>query len=82
MVLGHPPLYAPGDISMSEAVSTTHQALSQAQRALRHEGEDIADERLPLSVGKHAQADGDVREGSSAGLAAWFRLAGGGHRPM
>jgi hypothetical protein len=31
VVLGHPPpLYTPGDISVSEALSTAHQALSQA----------------------------------------------------
>jgi hypothetical protein len=42
VVLGHPTPYAPGDISVSEVVSTTHQALSQARRALHHEGEDLA----------------------------------------
>jgi hypothetical protein len=42
VVLGHPTPYAPGDISVSEAVSTAHQALSQAQRALHREGEDLA----------------------------------------
>jgi hypothetical protein len=36
VVLGHPPLYAPGDISVSETVSTAHQALSQAQHVLRY----------------------------------------------
>jgi hypothetical protein len=30
VVLGHPTPYVSGDISMGEAVSTTHQALSQA----------------------------------------------------
>jgi hypothetical protein len=30
VILGYPPLHAPGDISVSEAVSTVHQALSQA----------------------------------------------------
>jgi hypothetical protein len=30
VVLGHPAPYAPGDIFVSEAVSTAHQALSQA----------------------------------------------------
>jgi hypothetical protein len=50
VVLGHPPLYAPGDISVSEAVSTAHQALSQAQCVLRREGEDLADERNRLQL--------------------------------
>jgi hypothetical protein len=50
VVLGHPPLYAPGDISMSEAVSTAHQALSHAQRVLRREGEDLADEHRHLQL--------------------------------
>jgi hypothetical protein len=35
---------------VSEAVSTTHQALSQAQRILRHEGEDLAGERHRLQL--------------------------------
>jgi hypothetical protein len=48
VVLGHPPLYAPSDISVSEAVSTAHQALSEAQRVLRREGEDLADEHRCL----------------------------------
>jgi hypothetical protein len=48
VVLGHPPLHAPGDNSVSEAMSTSHQALSQAQRVLRREGEDLADERCRL----------------------------------
>jgi hypothetical protein len=38
VVLGHPTPYAPGDISVGEAVSTAHQALSQAQRILHREG--------------------------------------------
>jgi hypothetical protein len=50
VALGHPPLHAPGDISMSEAVSTAHQELSQAQRVLRREGEDLADERRSLQL--------------------------------
>jgi hypothetical protein len=48
VVLGHPPLYASGDISVTEAVSMTHQALSQTQCVLRREGEDLADERRRL----------------------------------
>jgi hypothetical protein len=39
-----------GDISVSEAVSTAHQALSQAQRVLRRKGEDLADERRRLQL--------------------------------
>jgi hypothetical protein len=50
VVLGHPTPYALGDISMSEAMSTAHQALSQAQRVLRGEGEDLADERRRLQL--------------------------------
>jgi hypothetical protein len=50
VVLGHPTPYAPGDISVSEAVSMAHQALSQAQCVLRHEGEDLADERRRLQL--------------------------------
>jgi hypothetical protein len=38
VVLGHPTPYAPGDISVGEAMSTAHQALSQVQRVLHHEG--------------------------------------------
>jgi hypothetical protein len=43
VVLGHPSPYASGNISVSEAVSTAHQALSQAQHVLHCEGEDLAD---------------------------------------
>jgi hypothetical protein len=53
VVLGHPTPYAPGNISVGEAVSTAHQALSQAQRVLHREVED-------LSMGKHAQEDDSV----------------------
>jgi uncharacterized protein (DUF3084 family) len=50
IVLEHPTPYAPGDISVGKVVSTAHQALSQAQRILHREGEDLADEchRLQL----------------------------------
>jgi hypothetical protein len=44
VVLGHTTPYAPGDISVGEAGSMAHQALSQAQRILQREGEDLADE--------------------------------------
>jgi hypothetical protein len=50
VVLGHPTPYAPGDISVSEAVRTAHQELSQAQRVLHREGEDLADERRHLQL--------------------------------
>jgi hypothetical protein len=50
VVLGHPTPYTLGDISVSEDVSTTHQALSQAQRVLHREGEDLADERRRLQL--------------------------------
>jgi hypothetical protein len=50
VVLGHLTPYAPGDISVSEAVSTAHQALSQMQHVLRREGEDLADECRHLQL--------------------------------
>jgi hypothetical protein len=50
VVLGHPTPYAPGNISVSEAVSTAHQALSQAQHVLHHKGEDLADECRHLQL--------------------------------
>jgi hypothetical protein len=48
VVLGHPTPYASGDISMGEAVSMAHQALSQAHRILHCKGEDLTDERRHL----------------------------------
>jgi hypothetical protein len=50
VVLGHPTLYTPSDISVGKAESTAHQALYQAQRVLHHEGEDLADERRRLQL--------------------------------
>jgi hypothetical protein len=50
VVLGHSTPYASDDISMGEAVSTAHQALSQAQRVLHREGEDLADEHRCLQL--------------------------------
>jgi hypothetical protein len=35
---------------MNEAVSTAHQALSQAQHVLHREGEDLIDERRHLQL--------------------------------
>jgi hypothetical protein len=49
-VLGHPTPYALGDIFVGEAMSTAHQALSQAQHILHLEGEDLADERWHLQL--------------------------------
>jgi hypothetical protein len=50
VVMGHPTPYALGDIFMSEAVSTAHHTLSQAQCILRREGEDLADKRRRLHL--------------------------------
>jgi hypothetical protein len=50
VVLGLPTPYAPGDISVGEAVSTAHQALPQAQHVLHREGEDLADEHQRLQL--------------------------------
>jgi hypothetical protein len=50
VVLWHPTPYVSGDISVGEAVSTIHQALSQAQRILHREGEDLADEHRHLQL--------------------------------
>jgi hypothetical protein len=50
VVLEHPTPYAPGDISVSEAVSTAHQALSQVQCIVHHEGEGRTDERRHLQL--------------------------------
>jgi hypothetical protein len=50
VVLGHPTPYAPSNISVCEAMSTAHQALSQAQRVLHRKGEDLADERQHLQL--------------------------------
>jgi hypothetical protein len=50
VVLGHPTHYTLGDISVGEAVSTAHQALSQAQRVLRREGENLTDEHHHLQL--------------------------------
>jgi hypothetical protein len=46
----NPTPYASGDISVGEAVSMTHQTLSQAQHVLHREGEDLADERRRLQL--------------------------------
>jgi hypothetical protein len=48
--LGHPAPYALGNIALDEAMSTSHQALSQVQRVPRCEGEDLADEHRCLQL--------------------------------
>jgi hypothetical protein len=50
VVLGLPTPYTSGDISVGEAVSTAHHALSQAQRVLHRKGEDLADEHRHLQL--------------------------------
>jgi hypothetical protein len=50
VVPGHPTPYVSDDIPLSEAVSMPHRALSQVQRVLRHEGEDLVDEHRRLQL--------------------------------
>jgi hypothetical protein len=50
VVLVHPTPYTAGDISLGEAMSMAHQALSQVQRVLHREGEDLADKRRCLQL--------------------------------
>jgi hypothetical protein len=50
VVLGHPTPYASDDIPLDEVVSTNHQALSQVQRVLCHEGENLDDECQRLQL--------------------------------
>jgi hypothetical protein len=69
VVLGHPTPYASGDISVSEAMSTAHQALSQAQHVLHCEGEDLADELHHLQL----WASMLKRMTMSERVAAWAR---------
>jgi hypothetical protein len=40
-IFGHPPLRAPGDVSLDEAMGTAHWALNQARDVLRQESGDI-----------------------------------------
>jgi hypothetical protein len=77
VVLGHPTPYASGDISVGEAMSTTHQALSQAQRVLHREGDDHVDERRRFQLWASMLKRTTVFERA----AAWARQHGGGHRP-
>jgi hypothetical protein len=48
VILGHPTLRAPGDISLDEAMGTAHWALTQAQNVLRWESGGIVDEQQRL----------------------------------
>jgi hypothetical protein len=50
VVLGHPTPYSLDGISLSEVMSMAHQALSQVQRVLHHDGEDLADKRRRLQL--------------------------------
>jgi hypothetical protein len=50
VILRHPGNRAPGDVSLSEVMGTTHFALNQAHNVLRREREDINEEQLCLSV--------------------------------
>jgi hypothetical protein len=73
VVLGNPPPpYASGDIFVDEAVSTAHQALSQAQRVPRRECEYLADERRRLQL----WASMLKRTTMSERAAAWARQHG------
>jgi hypothetical protein len=45
VILGHPILRAPGDVSLSKAMGTTHWVLNQVHGVLHREREDIDDER-------------------------------------
>jgi hypothetical protein len=47
-IFGHPPLRAPGDVSLDEAMGTAHWALNQAWDVLRQESGDIQDEHRRL----------------------------------
>jgi hypothetical protein len=50
VVLGHPTPYTLDDISLGEAMSMARQALSQVQRVLHRDGEDLTDERRRLQL--------------------------------
>jgi hypothetical protein len=45
VILGHPTLRAPKDVSLDEAMGTTRWALTQAQNVLHRESGGIIDER-------------------------------------
>jgi hypothetical protein len=48
VILGHPTLRAPGDVSLDEAMGTVRWALTQAQNMLHRESGGIVDERWHL----------------------------------
>jgi hypothetical protein len=48
VILEHPMLMAPGDVSLDEAMGTAHWALTQAQNVLHRESGGIIDERWRL----------------------------------
>jgi hypothetical protein len=48
VILGHPALRAPGDVSLSEAMGMTHWSINQAHSVLHQERENIDNERRPL----------------------------------
>jgi hypothetical protein len=49
VVMGQPSVRAPGHVSLSEAMGTTHFALHQVHDVLRREREDIEEEQLHLT---------------------------------
>jgi hypothetical protein len=48
VILEHPMLMAPGDVSLDEAMGTAHWALTRAQNVLHRESGGIIDERWRL----------------------------------
>jgi hypothetical protein len=50
VILGHPGHRAPGAVSLSEVMGTTHFMLNQVHDVLHQETEDIDEEGLHLSV--------------------------------
>jgi hypothetical protein len=50
VIIGHPSLRAPGAISLSEAMGTTHFVLNQVHDVLHREREGINEECMCLSV--------------------------------
>jgi hypothetical protein len=50
VVMGHPTFHVLDDIPLDKAVSAALMALSQAQRVLRREDEDLVDERRRLQL--------------------------------
>jgi hypothetical protein len=50
VIMGHPTFYVSDDISLDEAVSTAHRALSQVQRVLHREDEGLTNESRRLQL--------------------------------